>query len=84
MTDRAPWRPGATNGCPTGKVAFKSRAEAKRESVRLRSRYGWHLRPYQCARGCGEQIWHLAHLHPRVLSGEFSSQEWYSRPQSAS
>jgi predicted RNA-binding Zn-ribbon protein involved in translation (DUF1610 family) len=72
---------GATNSsCPTGKLAYTKRAEAREHARRLkrsRSHDGAGVRPYVCP-SCG--FWHVGHLPPEVMRGELTADEHYLGP----
>lgn len=66
---------GASNACPSGKIAYGSRADARAAAMRARKR-GEHCRPYRCPR-C--DLIHIGHLPPAVVAGEVSATEFYNR-----
>jgi hypothetical protein len=65
---------GATNSCPTGKIAFHIRSDAKRNASRMR-RLGIHVRPYRCQL-C--DLFHLGHLPQATLTGAMSASDVYA------
>jgi hypothetical protein len=61
--------PPARGDCPTGKVQFASRKQARR-GARFRS---VRLSAYDCDQ-CA--FWHLGHLPTRVRNGEIDKDAW--------
>lgn len=79
MTGRHPDK-GTTNSCPSGKLAYGTRAAAKRAANRARDR-GEHCRPYACE-PCG--FFHVGHLPQATMYGKSSANAVYRKRGKAS
>lgn len=60
----------ARGSCPSGKVQYANRKQAKRFR---RKRGGGPVGTYQCD-DCG--FWHMGHMPRRVRTGRVSKAEW--------
>lgn len=66
---------GMHNECPTGKVAYPTRHDAKRQNKRIDGGHS-KMRPYECPT-C--HLFHLGHLPAVVRLGDKSAEAYYGR-----
>lgn len=67
------YRLGSRSDCPTGKMAYPTKAIAKRRARTMPNDEPWRgpISAFRCIHDIC-QLWHLGHLPPQVRNGEQS------------
>jgi len=69
---------GYTHTCSCGKLAYRSKTEAKKAMREAQRRYAGsagHWNAYKCGTTAG--IWHYGHLPPSIVHGDVTRGEVY-------